>query len=71
MRISKQTYTKLVSRQIEAIPRVVDSTSFACSTPGPGYQPVGYQKIPIPRAFLKNAFIDNVGVGAVATRLLS
>jgi hypothetical protein len=57
MQISKQSYSNLDNGQIRAILAVVESTSFGCSTPRLGYQPVDYRIIPIPRIFLKTAFI--------------
>ena len=57
MQISKQSYSNL-DNLVGAILAVLN-------------RPVDYRNIPMPRTFLKNALIVNVGVRAVATRLLT
>jgi hypothetical protein len=57
MQTSKQPYSSLDNGQTGATLAVVESTRFGCSTLRPGYQPVDYRNIHMPRVFLKNAFI--------------
>ncbi len=70
MQASKQLDRNLDCRQIGAALAAVEATGSGCITPGLGYRPVDRRNIPLLRAFLKYAFNENVGVRAIATRLL-